>query len=56
MTDASDWSLLRKGLWPLSALYGLAVAIRNLTFDLGLLRGRLLRSQLFGHLLCLSEE
>lgn len=31
-----DLALVRKGLWPLSSLYGIAVAGRNYLFDLGI--------------------
>ena len=31
----SDYDLLRKGLWPLSMVYGLCVVVRNYLFDIG---------------------
>ncbi|MCB9889598.1 MAG: tetraacyldisaccharide 4'-kinase [Planctomycetes bacterium] len=33
---SSDWALLRKGLWPLGAVYGVAAALRGWMFSAGL--------------------
>ena len=37
---SEDFALVRKGLWPLSVLYGMAVAARNCLFDLGIRKAR----------------